>query len=702
MKKVLIVLIVIIVLISLLTSCFMFEEVEIKTSINGTGVVTLSPESGKVFKSDIVTVTADAAEGWTFIKWTGGVESLNNPITLRANQNMNITAHFTENITVTLSTSGNGQILVSPVQETYPEGTMIQCAAIPEEGSYFSHWNDETESTDTNKQFIVTKEEPTIYAHFEKNLSYAIEAQWNSFTQHALETPLQESPFARTSRAAFPKLQGLSQLSQIPISTFDDTSRSLPSEEWEPAVIIKLADNTDGSSLASAIEVFQGEVDIDFSESGFSFQRIMFPERTESELSEILEYFSELPEVSYAETDSPVYMHSIPNDEYYPVQWNFKQLNLPVVWDRFYSLSNDVIVAVVDTEVDIFLSDLAQTQFVSGYDFVNNDPYPIDDEGHGSHVTGTIAQSTNNTEGVAGFSYESKIMPVKVLGDTGSGTNAWVAQGIVWSVLNGADIINLSLGSSEPSELMADACEFAYKQGVVVISSSGNSDGPVGYPAALDSVYAVGASDSDKERAPYSCYGPELDIIAPGGNTEKTLYNEIFAEEHFAGILQQTKDGKYYWYQGTSMAAPHVSALASLILKKNPTLSPSQVMDKISDSADDLGDTGRDDYFGNGLINPLRALDITSKHISDKTSHSIAPHDGNTQYWELEAAEGSIEIRLTYNDEPSILHASLLDGSGNTIASGVEHVTGDVFLQAEISEIDDYYLKVVYDSAEDD
>jgi subtilisin family serine protease len=261
--------------------------------------------------------------------------------------------------------------------------------------------------------------------------------------------------------------------------------------------------------------------------------------------------------------------------------------------------------------------DLAGTSFVGGWDFVNQDAHPNDDNGHGTHVTGTIAQTTNNGIGVAGVAFDTTIMPIKVLNAAGSGTYQWIADGIYFAVDNGADIISMSLGGSSSSTTLEAAVAYAYNNGVVVIAASGNNNGAVGYPAAYDNyVIAVGATQYDETRAPYSNYGSSLDIVAPGGNTGVDQNGDGYPD----GVLQNTfsptpVDWGFWFYQGTSMATPHVSGVAALLLARNSTLTPDDIRDVLQSTADDLGVAGRDNTFGYGLVNAKAALMSIAKPV---------------------------------------------------------------------------------------
>lgn len=248
---------------------------------------------------------------------------------------------------------------------------------------------------------------------------------------------------------------------------------------------------------------------------------------------------------------------------------------------------------------------------VGGWDFVNWDGHPNDDEGHGTHVAGTVAQTTGNGLGVAGVAFGVTVMPVKVLDSAGTGTLQMVADGIYYAVDNGADVINLSLGASTGAETLRNAVAYAYAHGVTVVAASGNSGAAsCDYPAAYDAyVIAVGATQYDEARAPYSNYGSSLDLVAPGGNTLVDLNGDGYGD----GVLQNTfgetpGDWAYWFYQGTSMAAPHVSGVAALVLVRNPSLTPDMVRNVLQSTAEDLGAPGRDNTFGWGLVDAEKAL----------------------------------------------------------------------------------------------
>jgi len=245
--------------------------------------------------------------------------------------------------------------------------------------------------------------------------------------------------------------------------------------------------------------------------------------RAEVEVAEPDAYFQLSPgEMAPVITPEQPQHEGFPNDPLYPKQWHMRQIGMPEAWKL--ADGNGVIVAVLDTGVGYedykqftLLPDLKGITFVKPYDFVANTKHANDDHGHGSHVTGTIAQVTNNGIGVAGVARNVKIMPLKVLSASGSGSVAGIADAIRYAADNGASVINMSLGGAFPSNVLKKAVKYAYDKGVVVVCAAGNeSRGRVGYPAAYPGAIAVSATRGDEAVTFYSNYGKDIDIAAPG------------------------------------------------------------------------------------------------------------------------------------------------------------------------------------------
>ncbi len=284
-----------------------------------------------------------------------------------------------------------------------------------------------------------------------------------------------------------------------------------------------------------------------------------------------------------------------PNDEFFqPYQWNLKQIDAGEGWNL--ANGKDVTIAILDTGIDPAHLDL-KDKILKGYNVTTDTDDVSDKHGHGTHVAGIAAALTNNVTGIAGVSWKSNILPVKVLNEAGEGTSYEVAKGIYWAVDHGADVINMSLGDYNHSDILYDAVKYAYDHNVVLVSASGNDnvEEPM-YPSKYDEVLAVAAVDESRNRAFFSNYGQHVDISAPG--------------EH---IPSSYPNNNYIVMSGTSMASPHVAGLAALIRSLRPDLSNNEVYKVIAETAKDLGTKGHDPYYGFGEIDIAKSLEAIIK-----------------------------------------------------------------------------------------
>ena len=401
---------------------------------------------------------------------------------------------------------------------------------------------------------------------------------------------------------------------------------SISSDDAPPVreVIVKFKSDVRAASAQSHSNL--GADVVRHSESG-RFDVVRVPEG--QTVDDVVQYYLASGLVEYAEPNFPRSATWEPNDPWYPLQWHFDHVNAEAAWDIQRGGSSGVIVAVLDTGVAYEnygsfaqAPDLAGTLFVPGYDFVNSDDHPNDDHWHGTHVTGTIAQTTNNGLGVARLAFGVSLMPVKVLNAGGTGTVADVVDGIYFAVGNGADIINMSLSGDSNSSTEAEAIGYANDNGVIVVCAAGN-EGPTGpdqYPAAYATTIAVGATGYSETRASYSNTGDYLDIVAPGGDGSYYVWQETFA-----GVDHLT-DFDVWGMQGTSMAAPHVSAAAALLLSMNPDLSHGDVRFILESTAVDLGAPGWDAEYGHGLLDVAAALSFVPKP-EPPTSFAATPYE---------------------------------------------------------------------------
>ncbi len=358
------------------------------------------------------------------------------------------------------------------------------------------------------------------------------------------------------------------------------------------------------------------------------------------------------PAVDYAEPNYIRRAMAIPNDEFYRYQWHYPAINLPEAWDIADTRGLNTIIAVIDTGILSDHPDITP-QLGGGYDFISSaanagdnesagipnkgdiDPNPEDpgdgnrpgeSSYHGTHVAGTVAAATNNTTGVAGIAWNAKIMSLRVLGKQG-GSDADIVEAMKYAArLDNAsttippvkaDVINMSLGGPDFSATTQSVVTAVRNAGVIIVAAAGNENtSRPSYPAAYDGVISVSAVGFNLDRAPYSNFGSTIDLAAPGGDTSADLNGDTFAD----GVLSTLKDDSsarfnYVFYQGTSMAAPHMAGIVALMRGLYPGLTPLDVDQLIAGNhptynlriTTDLGQTGRDNSYGHGLIDASKA-----------------------------------------------------------------------------------------------
>jgi len=344
---------------------------------------------------------------------------------------------------------------------------------------------------------------------------------------------------------------------------------------------------------------------------------------------------------SYVEPNMKIQAQFVPNDPYWNVQWAPQKIGADWAWNTTVGNSS-LLVAVIDTGIYYYHNDLAANYVPLGYDWVNMDANPLDDNGHGTHCAGIIAAVLNNSIGIAGLA-QVRVMAEKVLTSSGSGYTDWVANGIIHATDKGADIISMSLGGYSDSELLHEAIRYAYDHGVLVIAAAGNDDTSVrAYPAGYDEVIAVAATDQYDNKAWWSNWGDWIELAAPGVEIYSTVPLGYASES------------------GTSMACPHVAGVAALIWSLHPDKTRDWVRLWLRYTADDLGDNGFDVYYGYGRVNARKAVEQAS------LQHELIAYEWRTPPYVEPGALTTVNatiLNFGKNNETNIMVRLLANGS---------------------------------------
>jgi Subtilase family/Dockerin type I domain/Fervidolysin N-terminal prodomain len=385
-----------------------------------------------------------------------------------------------------------------------------------------------------------------------------------------------------------------------------------------------------------------------------------------NDLFAVIEALNQLSSVRYAEPNMVDRLLVTPDDPLYNTQWHYHNtgqippggsvdadIDAPEGWE--ISTGQDTImVGVLDSGIPIQLGALSHpdlddpTRFFMGMDIVNNDMEPTDDNGHGTHVSGTIAAESDNGIGVAGVAWNVRLMAIKVFNSSGSGSHEYFRDGCIYGVDNGCKVLNYSGGGSA-GETKEHGVAYADSNGVILCAAAGNNwqgscDWPGAYSTQYDNVICVSATDHNDASSPFSSIGPQVTIAAPGGYGSP--YDDDDIQSTFPNYSCYLTDNyglplNYSPLAGTSMATPHVAGFAALILSMNPGLTPDSVKQIMMNTADDLGPTGFDNQFGYGRINVFNALsqmgDIIITHTPlEDTRDSLNDYEVTATIWSLE------------------------------------------------------------------
>ena len=367
------------------------------------------------------------------------------------------------------------------------------------------------------------------------------------------------------------------------LTSVEMVSSSATTEE----LIIGFTNNT-GPSLQQAVRT---EYDYTVLERNEALNCVLVQvNRDDSE--NVINRLAEEDLVRYVEPNRRVHALYTPNDPRYTDQWGPQSIKTDWAWD--YERGNkNVTIAIIDSGIDYTHEDLCTNYIAGGLDWVNNDSDPMDDYGHGTHCAGIAAATLNNEKGIAGIA-QVNLIAEKMLDETGWGTEWDLAQAIVHAADSNVAIISLSVGGYDDVQVEEDACLYAWNHGCLLVASSGNDySSIIKFPAAYETVIAVGSINQTDQRWRSSNWGPNLELVAPG-----------------VEILSSSPSNSYTTKTGTSMAVPHVAGVAALTWSKYPSLTNHEVRAILIHTADDLGTDGFDLYYGYGKVNALNATDL--------------------------------------------------------------------------------------------
>jgi subtilisin family serine protease len=434
-------------------------------------------------------------------------------------------------------------------------------------------------------------------------------------------------------------------------------------------LLVRFDPGTSDAAIRSAVSAAGGQIERSGADTGYV--KVSAGEQSAAQVQAKLD---RSPLVSNVGPNTIRYAAAVPNDPSFSAQSSYLQtMHLPDAWNT--TTGNDsMILAIVDSGVQLNHPDLVG-RLVPGWDYVNNDSDPSDDFGHGTMVAGIAAASTNNGRGVAGATWQGKIMPIKVLDSSGEADDNDIAAGIKYAVDHGASVINLSLGGpGEGTGILQQYVDYATSHNVVVVAAAGN-DGDQGvlaataphYPAACNGVIAVGATDAVGNHAPFSSYGSWIDVVAPGDLTNSNQQD---------GITTTMKGSTYGVGAGTSFSSPLVAGVAFLMRAADPNAGQATISARLIGSARDLGPAGFDSVYGAGMVDATAALAAVSGIFSSASTNGSG-------YWML-GQQGAVYRfgGASWLGNPALTGSTAADleptpsGAGYWVVDSTGHVFG--------------------------
>ncbi len=470
------------------------------------------------------------------------------------------------------------------------------------------------------------------------------------------------------------------------ITAYNIDGRQMEAVKGE--ILVKFADGVSANTV-SAFNVKAGASVLSQIKS-IGVKRIKIPPGRD--FNEVLDEYRNNPDVEFAEPNGLVYplSYKLPEqygdiDEMKDAQWGLYNIKAHYAWADETG-SRDVVIAILDTGVDYTHPDLKDNMWEDelgnhGWDFVNDNNDPMDDHNHGTHVAG-IAGAVSSTYGVVGAAWQCSIMAVKVLPDSSPGSWGDVAAGIEYAADNGAHIINMSLGSQDSSVAVEIAVNYAYDKGVLLIAASGNinmsPELKVVYPAKHHNVMAVGATDSDNNRASFSCYGPELDMVAPGVDIKSTVIGGGYEDD----------------WEGTSMAAPFVAGVAALIASRfsgaGISWRPDDVKDILISNTHRLASSRWDAETGYGLLDARAALKAVQPFGVDRKKVIAYPNPFNPV-----DSGGGVNIRMKTDGDDYFDRLRIFSLDGRLVRD-MENISGRVAVWDGMNEDNNFVAPGLY------